>query len=442
MDYVDRGLLGLAIPPGFPASDPSIYVSYSLDAAIGGTPPVYNDNCPNVTTTNCLTGARVSRINVATGAETILVEDWCMQYPSHTIGALAFGSDGSLYASGGEGADYNAADWGQNGEAAEPVRRPARSRGHGARRGRPPRAGRCARRTCARRPTRRASTGRSSASTRRPARAGRATRSRRRRTRTRSGSSPTACATRGGSTQRPGTDELWFSEVGWGTLEEINRLQVPNDAIAENFGWPCFEGTWRQPFYTGLDLCDSLMAAETTPPFFNYFHDQPVVAGEDCPNSGASVSGHLVRADRRTSTPPPTRARSSSATTRAAASGSCQRSASSGALPDPANVKVFMEGASAPVDIQAGPGGFLYYVDLFGGTVRRIDYSSTKPVATVHGDAVVGRRAAARRLRRRAPPTTPTARRSPTRGSSATARRAPARRRRTPTSSRAGTRSS
>jgi PKD repeat protein len=59
-----------------------------------------------------------------------------------------------------------------------------------------------------------------------------------------------------------------------------------------------------------------------------------------------------------------------------------QRSASSGALPDAANVKVFMEDASAPVDIQPGPGGLLYYVDLFGGTLRRIDFSSTKPVAS------------------------------------------------------------
>jgi PKD repeat protein len=380
MDYVDRGLLGLAIPPGFPGSDPSIYVSYSLDAAIGGTPPVYNDNCPNVMTTNCLTAARVSRVNVATGAETILVEDWCMQYPSHTIGALAFGSDGSLYASGGEGADYNAADWGQNGQPPNPC-------------GDPP--------------------GAAGTALTRPSSEGGALRSQDVRTtadptgldgtiirinpQTGAGwpgnpfaSSPNANAKRIVAygmrnpwriAQRPGTDELWFSEVGWGTLEEINRVQVPNDAVAENFGWPCFEGTWRQPFYTGLDLCDSLMAAEMTPPFFNYFHDQPVVSGEDCPNSGASVSG-LSFVPTTNQYP----AAYQGALFFGDYSRSCiwviQRSASSGALPDPANVKVFMEGASAPVDIQAGPGGYLYYVDLFGGTLRRIDYSSTKPVAT------------------------------------------------------------
>ena len=380
MDYVDRGLLGLAIPPGFPASDPSIYVSYALDAPIGGTPPVYNDNCPNVTTTNCLTGARVSRINAATGVETILVEDWCMQYPSHTIGGLVFGADGSLYASGGEGADYNAADWGQNGKPPNPC-------------GDPP--------------------GPAGTALERPGSEGGALRAQDVRTtadptgldgtiirinpQTGAGwpgnpfaASPNANAKRivaygmrnpWRMTTRPGTDELWFSEVGWGTLEEINRLQIPNDAIAENFGWPCFEGTWRQPFYTGLDLCDSLLPEETVAPYFAYFHDVPVVPGDECPNAGASVSG--------LSFVPPTNqypAAYQGALFFGDYSRSCmwvmQRSASSGALPDPDNVKVFMDGGTGPVDIQAGPGGYLYYVDLFGGTVRRIDYSSTKPVAS------------------------------------------------------------
>ena len=197
MNYVDRGLLGLAVPPGFPASDPSIYVSYSVDAPIGGTPPVYNDNCPNVATANCLTSARVSRINVATGAETVLVSDWCMQYPSHTIGSLVFGADGSLYASGGEGADYNAADWGQNGVPPNPCGDPPGAAGTALTR--PGSEGGALRSQDVRTtgdPT--GSTARSSGSTRRRARAGRATRSSRLRMRTPAGSWPTACATRGG----------------------------------------------------------------------------------------------------------------------------------------------------------------------------------------------------------------------------------------------------
>jgi glucose/arabinose dehydrogenase len=45
----------------------------------------------------------------------VLIEDWCQQYPSHSIGSLAFGSDGALYVSGGEGASVSFADYGQAG---------------------------------------------------------------------------------------------------------------------------------------------------------------------------------------------------------------------------------------------------------------------------------------------------------------------------------------
>src|SRR5262245_19895693 len=44
-DYWDRGLLGLAIDPGFPTRS-FIYVLYTYDAPIGGTAPVWGDNCP------------------------------------------------------------------------------------------------------------------------------------------------------------------------------------------------------------------------------------------------------------------------------------------------------------------------------------------------------------------------------------------------------------
>src|SRR5262245_28526118 len=44
-DYWDRGLLGLALPPNFPA-DPYVYVLYAYDAPIGGTAPTWNDGCP------------------------------------------------------------------------------------------------------------------------------------------------------------------------------------------------------------------------------------------------------------------------------------------------------------------------------------------------------------------------------------------------------------
>ncbi len=55
-----------------------------------------------------------------TGREKVLIEDWCQQYSSHSIGNLAFGSDGALYVSGGDGASFAFADYGQKGSPLNP----------------------------------------------------------------------------------------------------------------------------------------------------------------------------------------------------------------------------------------------------------------------------------------------------------------------------------
>ncbi len=163
-DYWDRGLLGLALDPAFPSS-PYVYVLYTYDAPIGGTAPTWNDACPTppgATTDGCLVSARVSRLtasgNTMTGSEQVLVEDWCQQFPSHSIGTLLFGRDGKLYVSGGDGASFNNVDYGQygatySGDKANPCG--ARPHRRARRSARPtPRAARCAARASAARPAR------------------------------------------------------------------------------------------------------------------------------------------------------------------------------------------------------------------------------------------------------------------------------------------------
>ena len=65
--------------------------------------------------------ARYTMVSSAGGPqlvdEHVLIQDnWYQQYPSHSIGDLAFGPDGMLYVTGGEGASYQFVDVGDAGQ--------------------------------------------------------------------------------------------------------------------------------------------------------------------------------------------------------------------------------------------------------------------------------------------------------------------------------------
>ncbi len=404
-NFWDRGLLDVALAPNFPA-DPSVYVIYTFDAAIGGTAPRWgsvggtSDGCPTppgATADGCVVAGRVSRLqasgNIAVGSEQVLVEGWCQQYPSHSVGSLAFGADGALYVSGGDGASFNFVDYGQDGAPVNPCGDPPG--GVGGAMSPPSAEGGALRSQDVRTPADPA--GLNGAILRIDPVTG-------------AGLPDNPMGSSGDTnarrivgyglrnpfrvTTRPGTNEVWIGDVGWTEWEEINRLVSPTAAPVDNFGWPCYEGDGRQGGYdaANLSVCENLYAegtASVVAPYFRYHHNDLVLPNDVCPKGGSSVAGTSFAFASGGSYPAEYRG----ALFFADYTRRCIWAVPTGAngLPDMSKRKTFVGGAAEPVNLQVGPGGDLFYVDL-GGTVRRIRYFSQNqpPIAVASANPTSG----------------------------------------------------
>jgi glucose/arabinose dehydrogenase/chitodextrinase len=385
-NFWDRGLLGMALDP----ANSSLYVLYTYDADIGGTAPkygtefVYSDPCPDgATGAGCRVSGRLSRINISNGAETVLINDWCQQFPSHSIGALAFGADGMLYVSGGDGASFNVVDYGNLGGnlCTDPPNEGGAIRSQDLRTTSDPTTldGAVLRLDPA--------TGEAAAGN--PLIA-----------------SPDANARRIIAyglrnpfrfTIRPGTNEVWLGDVGWNTWEEINRVENPTDSTLENFGWPCYEGAFpppsaRQSGYDGanIPICETLYQTNpVTAPYYAYNHNAQVVSGENCPSGGSSISGLAFY--QGGSYPD----NYDGALFFSDYSRGCIWVMFPGGngLPDPNSRATFVDRSPAvkevgPTELQISPaapelgGGDLFYPDYDHGTIRRVQYVGQPPPTT------------------------------------------------------------
>jgi glucose/arabinose dehydrogenase/PKD repeat protein len=401
-NFWDRGLLGMALAPNFP-TDPYVYVLYTYDHELGssaaaprwGTPGVYSDPCPTPPGPNadgCVVSARLSRLqaagNVMTGAEQVLVEDWCQQYPSHSIGTVEFGRDGALYASGGDGASFGFVDYGQDGNPLNPCGDPPGAAGSVLS---PPTAEGGALRSQDLRTTNdpvsldgtiiRVSPATGAGLPDNPLSASSDPNARR----------IIAHGLRNPFrfTDRPGTDEMWVGDVGWNDWEEINVISDVDDAAVENFGWPCYEGAGRQAGYDGanLNICENLYGAPgaVTAPYHAYHHSSRVVPNETCPTGSSSVAGLEFEFSAAQNSYP---AEYDSALFFADYSRDCIWAMLKGANgnPAPGQIRTFVAGAANPVNLETGPGGDLFYVDFDGGTIRRIQFfNANQPPTAVAG---------------------------------------------------------
>jgi glucose/arabinose dehydrogenase len=414
-DYWDRGLLGLALDPNFPAS-PYVYVLYTYDAPLGGTAPVWNDACPGTpgpTTDGCVVSGRLARLTAGAGdqavpgSEKTLIWGWCQQFPSHSVGDLEFAPDGSLYVSGGEGASFGNGDYGQFGGTKGDPRAPKNPCGD-------PPAGSGGTETP---PTAEGGALRAQSLHRVAGPAllngavlrvdpatgnGLSTNP--------LGSSSDANAKRIVAegfrnpfrfTLQPGTNDLWVGDVGWSTWEEIDRRPAGTSSVT-NFGWPCYEGAARQPVYDGFDLniCENLYDAGTVQnPYYTYNHKASVVTGDNCPMTSSSISGLAFYPGG------PFPARYDGSLFFADYSRNCiwVMLKGSNGQPDPTKIEAFATPAvdpldpanpvtTGPVDLQVGPDGSLFYPSLNDGTIRQIQYFATNrpPVASATASPTEG----------------------------------------------------
>ena len=401
MNYWDRGLLGLAVDPGYPGN-PYLYLLYSHDDVPGGAGgPHWNDNCvspPGATTDGCAITTNLDRVTIdpATGAATgrsLLLNGWCQQFPSHSAGSVVFGPDGMLYVSGGEGASFNAGaqDYGEYGGTKPDTINPITPLnpcgdppgGVGGAMTAPTAEGGALRAQSFRRPAGEAAvlngailrldpaTGAAAAGN--PA-IGNADPIRRR---------IVAYGLRNPFriTFRPGTSDLYVGDVGYSTWEEVNRVADPLTGPA-NYGWPCQEGPQTGTYYTSvtLNLCSTLTGG-VTGPLFDYRQGGHMASNDGCPpvspapSAGASVSGLAFY----TGTAYPAQFRGGLFVADYVRNCIVVLPDSGGGVPS-STAMPFSSAAAGPVMLTTDPSGNLVYVSFNAGEIHRIRYQP--PVAS------------------------------------------------------------
>ena len=405
-NYHDRGLTGIAVDPQFPTR-PYVYVNYTYNKdprdGPGGVVPKWGvpgqayDVCPapadenNPGIAGCVVQDRVTRLtavksgnNWVMQTEKELMVGGCYQFGSHASGDVAFGPDGKLYASSGEGASFITLDYGQySNPCDDPANEGGSLRSQDYRSATDPLGvdGSVFKMD----PDTGFIPSQATANSWLVAYGQR---------------NPWRLAFRPKADGTGLSKELWSGDVGASKAEEVNRIaDVTAVASPVNRGWPCYEGNYvesaRQPGWDGLNLalCENLYAeglGAVQKPVFSYQtrDGPPLVGGEDCANVTSSVSG-VAFGTAQSNYP----AAYKGAMFFADYARSCVWALGKKAdgEPNPTDIKNFVEAAETPVDLLTGPGGDLYYVD-YGldadgvaegeAGIHRIVYSGSNGIPT------------------------------------------------------------
>ena len=434
----DRGILGMKLDPEYPTK-PYIYLSYTYDAPIGGdsslsTHTHYSDGgdeCEEAVNNgvDCLVSGRLARIkinpatSVAVGgpedptSEEVLVNSWCQQASSHSIGDIEFDSEGALLMGGGDGANWVTLDYGQLGNPCND----------------PPNEGGSLRAQDLKTPaTKNDPTDYSGSIIRVNRETGAAMPNNPLAENPLFGEGKEDVAARRLLTEgnrnpyrftiQPGTSNVYIGDVGMDLWEEINRVTSPPKPGQglTNFGWPCYEGgpsgnlvqeRWKAAEEEqGKPFCAFLYnnPASVTAPFFAYPHPQTpgyngrLFPGDACePWAGSAIAGLAfydpTGVEAEDLYPPEYRG----ALFFSDAARGCiwTMEEDSAGEPDPSTVANFVysnEGEPGepfnPVDIVQGPDGALYMPNFYADSIDEIRYfpGNQAPTANLSADKIYG----------------------------------------------------
>jgi glucose/arabinose dehydrogenase len=284
-NWWDRGMLGLAVHPDYPAT-PLVFALFSVNRGTDVNGPDVNlwekTSCPAEEDNYCSSAARLIRIRVdqATkqgNVEQVLLSDWCSGSGSHHAGDLVWAPDNGLYISAGDGSAFDFADIGLQTDFCY---RPDDPRLQGSFRSQhddylhgkilhvPPESLDVNRQLVLNTDFRIVAKG-----FRNPFR----------------------------FAVHPLTNDLYVGDVGSEFFEEIDVVPNPLDPANQagpipNYGWPCFEGSVAQPYFVAgnYEICNNLAQTEQwNVPFFEYDRENalPTSDPEHCDAINASPTG-------------------------------------------------------------------------------------------------------------------------------------------------------
>jgi len=336
-DYWDHGLLGVEVDPNFP-SNGYVYFTYTYENDAGNHAGLKTARLARYTaigdTASTATELVLLGTTVGNSCNDFPVGADCIpsDSPSHSIGTVKFGSDGTLFVTTGDGAHFNFVD--DNALRAQNLD------------------------TLSGKVLRITPTGQGLSDN--PFWNGNPNSNR---------SKVWAYGLRNPYrfNMRPGTDVAYIGDVGWNTWEKVSA--APKGA---NLGWPCYEANVRQAGYEPKSVCQTLYAQGANAVQF------PLTAWDHGGASSAATGGTFYNG---TTYPSSLHGAYFYADYGQNFIRTLKVDANNQLVPD--SITGFATGADAPVDIESGPDQNIYYLSITTGQLRKIRYTvgNTPPAA-------------------------------------------------------------